>query len=96
MPYGASEMGFGEHGKISCLRTASITHGSELSFMEFLDLFKSFRFDSTPLFKVTSGFFLDRDAVACLKYTVTKKPRVGPLSTKKCSVFSQILLLALS
>ena len=40
-----SEMGFnGEHGKISCLRTASITHGSELSFMEFLDLFKSFRF----------------------------------------------------
>ena len=42
---GSSELGFnGEHGKISCLRTASITHGSELSFMEFLDLFKSFRF----------------------------------------------------
>ena len=38
------ELGFnGEHGKISCLRTASVTHGSELSFMEFLDLFKSFR-----------------------------------------------------
>ena len=41
---GGGELGFnGEHGKISCLRTASITHGSELSFMEFLDLFKSFR-----------------------------------------------------
>ena len=41
---GRGELGFnGEHGKISCLRTASITHGSELSFMEFLDLFKSFR-----------------------------------------------------
>ena len=54
MAYGGggptSEMGFnGEHGKISCLRTASITHGSELSFMEFLDLFKSFRFVTLSL-----------------------------------------------
>eukprot|EP00095_Tigriopus_kingsejongensis_P008940 snap_masked-scaffold199_size265817-processed-gene-1.12 protein:Tk08940 transcript:snap_masked-scaffold199_size265817-processed-gene-1.12-mRNA-1 annotation:"1-phosphatidylinositol -bisphosphate phosphodiesterase epsilon-1-like" len=28
--------------KLNCLKTGSITHGSELSFMEFLDLFKSF------------------------------------------------------
>ena len=29
--------------RLSCLKAGSITHGSELSFMEFLDLFKSFR-----------------------------------------------------
>ncbi len=29
--------------KLSYLRAGSITHGSELSFMEFLDVFKSFR-----------------------------------------------------
>jgi hypothetical protein len=29
--------------RLSYLKTGSITHGSELSFMEFLDLFKSFR-----------------------------------------------------
>ena len=58
MAYGGptSEMGFnGEHGKISCLRTASITHGSELSFMEFLDLFKSFRFVTLLCLPVKRG-----------------------------------------
>jgi hypothetical protein len=30
-------------GKLKTFRTGSVTHGSELSFTEFLDLFKSFR-----------------------------------------------------
>ena len=53
-PSGGGELGFNrEHGKISCLRTASITHGSELSFIEFLDLFKSFRCSFFTYFAIT-------------------------------------------
>ena len=33
----------GSGGKLKTFRTGSVTHGSELTFNEFLDLFKSFR-----------------------------------------------------